>query len=583
MPSFRRWKLALAVAGLSILGAACGTAAGPTSAPATVAPTAVGLAPSVKPTAAAPSNRPVSAKNSITLVVGEEPPHLHPLLTGGGIVSSIQRDNLVDPLTWQSGDDQRIVPTSATVGWEQLGPGTWRFNLRRGVKFHNGEPWNAQAALPELAFQGVAGNNNYSANYTGGFKAELVDDYTFDIKCTAACPIFPYTSFFLSFQAPQFVASRTEEQLNREVVGFGPYKLVKWQPGVSVTEEAFDGYTPAGDHLEFQKPLIKNVTWMWRNETTVMAAMIKTGEADIAWDVGVDVSKTLSKEQIKAGGSAEVFALDVVTLWNPELRKKQVRQAMAHAINCQEMIEALYAGFTTCRGNIIWPGVLGATKENTAPYKYDPALSKRLLQEANYNASTRFSLLGRGNRIPKETEVYEAVKGYLAQVGVQVDIQIMEPKMFTDRRNCRSGKAVAEVLAAKGRSVDTSQATREEFQAALDKGGASCPAGDLFFNAPSNETLDFGRQANNYLNCARPVSTNCDPSPGGFQDQLVPALAASGAERQRLLQAMADRVHDDVLWLAAFDLPVFYGINPKLNWTPRFDRRVRINTMWFSP
>jgi peptide/nickel transport system substrate-binding protein len=536
------------------------------------------------PTTATAPSRPVSAKDRVTLIIGEEPPHIHPLLTGGGISSSVQRDNIVDPLTWQSGDDQRIVPTGATTGWQQLAPNAWRFSLRRGVTFHNGEPWNAQAALPELDFQGIAGNNNYSANYTGGFKGELVDDYTVDIKCANACPIFPYTSFFLAFQPPKFVASRTDEQLSREAVGFGPYKLVKWQPGVSVTEEAYDGYVPAGDHYEFQKPLIKNVTWQWRNETTVMAAMVKTGEADLAWDVGVDVGKSLPKDQVKSGSSAEVFALDVVTLWHPELRKKQVRQAMAHAINCQEMIEALYGGFTTCRGNIIWPGVLGATKENTAPYRYDPVLSRRLLQEAGYDPATRLSLLGRGNRIPKETEVYEAVKGYLGQVGIQVDVQIMEPKMFTDRRNCRIGKAVAEVLDQRGRAgVDTSQATREEYQAALDKGGASCPAGDLFFNAPSNETLDFGRQANNYLNCARPVSTNCDPSPGGFQDQLGPALAASGEERRRLLQVMADRVHDDVLWLAAFDLPVFYAANPKLHWTPRFDRRVRASTMWFGP
>jgi hypothetical protein len=49
------------------------------------------------------------------------------------------------------------------------------------------------------------------------------------------------------------------------------------------------------------------------------------------------------------------------------------------------------------------------------------------------------------------------------------------------------------------------------------------------------------------------------------------------------LQAeLADRAHDEVLFLPLFDTPVIYAVNPKLNWQPRFDRRIRVNTMWFS-
>ena len=48
------------------------------------------------------------------------------------------------------------------------------------------------------------------------------------------------------------------------------------------------------------------------------------------------------------------------------------------------------------------------------------------------------------------------------------------------------------------------------------------------------------------------------------------------------MEALADKVHDDVLLLGLFDIPIFYAVNSKLNWTPRFDQRVRVNTMWFS-
>jgi ABC-type transport system substrate-binding protein len=65
---------------------------------------------------------------------------------------------MAEPFTWHSDDDLRIVPTTATESWEQLAPDKWRFQLRKGVKFHNGEAWNAQAAMPSLEFQSSIAN-----------------------------------------------------------------------------------------------------------------------------------------------------------------------------------------------------------------------------------------------------------------------------------------------------------------------------------------------------------------------------------------------------------------------------------------
>src|SRR5919106_469006 len=148
-----------------------------------------------------------------------------------------------------TGDAQRIVPTTATESWEQLAPNKWRFQLRQGVKFHNGEAWNAQAALPSLAYQGVADNDNSSVSYTAGYKAEAVGEYTVNITCDQACSIFPNSTIFLNFLAPEFYTSSSDETLSREVIGFGPYKLVEWQPGVELTQEAYEDYVPAGHHL----------------------------------------------------------------------------------------------------------------------------------------------------------------------------------------------------------------------------------------------------------------------------------------------------------------------------------------------
>jgi len=585
----RNWVWGL-VALVAVVAVACGSAASPTtSAPAnttpvdpTVAagPTAV---PTISPTVTPLPSGIVSARDTVTLVVGEEPVQLNSFRSVGAALNTpIVKDNLVETLTWQSGDDQRVVPTGATTAWEQVDPDTWRFTLRQGVKFHNGEDWNAEAALPSLAYMGIGANDNSSFPYTGGYTAEVVDEYTLDINCDIACPIFPNTSFFVAFEAPQYLTDNPDDEGRaRQAVGFGPYQLVEWKPGVEITEEIYDGYVTAGDHYEFQKPLIQNLRWLWRGEPTVMQAMIQQGEADIAWDVGVDAAKSLPANMVKAGSSAETFALTTNTLWHPELKKLKVRQAIVHAINCQEIVDVLYSGLTSCRGNIIWPGVIGASQYNTEPYEYNPQLARELLVEAGYDPANSIEIMGRGTRIPKQVEVYEAIQGYLSDVGITAEINIVESSIRRERTGCGIGKATAEVVAASGRNPDVDHPTKEDYVAAIEK-GASCHYGDLVENEPSNETLDFGRQANYYMSCVYPRSMVCDPSEGGIQDQIAVALSASGQDRQDKLEALADRFHDDVLFIPGFDLPVIYAIDSKLNWTTRFDGRVRASTMWFS-
>ena len=589
---------------LIVFSLACGATAAPTVVPttaptaptsvpevvvgATVVPIATALppevAPTVVPTATALRPEVVSARDNMTLVVSLEPTQVNLFFTGSGQTSnSIFKENMGDPLTWPSGDDQRIIPTTGITGWEQLAPDQWRFFLRRGVKFHNGEPWNAQAALPSLQFQGQASTGTSSHPYTGSFTADVVDDYTVDITCDQGCPIFPNTSIYVHFIAPNFLATATEDQKASTTVGLGPYKLVNWD-AVSITEEAYEDYVPAGDHYEFQKAHVKNITWRWRGEPTVMAAMVKADEADIAWDVGVDAIESLPKDMVRSGGTAKVWTVEMNTMWNSELKKVKVRQAMAHAINCQELVDELYGGYPKCWGNVTFPGVIGATEENTAPYTYDPPLSRQLLREANYDPNTTLTYVSRASRIPKQTEINEAIQGYLKEVGIDVEIKTVDPSIRNEYRKCQAGAAVNDLLKASGRVPGTDQPTFDDFRSVLASDGpTSCAYADLIENQPPNQTLDFGRLITSSLNCEYPYSPNCDPSPGGFQELRPKALAATGAERQRLMQEILDRVHDEAWFFMGFDLVYFYAVDPKLNWTPRFDGLVRANTMWFSP
>ena len=358
---------------------------------------------------------------------------------------------------------------------------------------------------------------------------------------------------------------------------------MEWKPGISVTQEAYEDYVTVGDHYEFQKPLIPNVEWVWRGESAVLTSMVRTGEVDIAWDIGVEALEVLPREQIRTGTSAEIQGFKLDTVWHPELKKKKVRQAIVHAINCQEMVDSLFGGYPKCRGNMIWPGIIGATERNTAPYEYNPTLARQLLAEADYDPANKMTIMGRATRIPKNVEVYEAMQGYLSTVGMNVGILVAEPSVLRAMNRCFIGKAVMEIMEADGRDPQVDQPTTEDFHAALNKGGADCPRSEINAGQLSNETLDFGRQVRNSMSCTYISSAICDPSPGGIQDKIGPALAASGEERRRLMEELADILYDEVLYLRLFDLVIFFGLDPKLNWEARLDPVVRVSAMWFSP
>jgi peptide/nickel transport system substrate-binding protein len=423
---------------------------------------------------------------------------------------------------------------------------------------------------------------NNSINYTGPFSAVSVDDYTVDVNCNQPCPIFPSTAFFVEFEAPDWYANASEEERAVQSIGVGPYKQVDWISGVSITHEAYDDYVPAGDHFEFQKALIRDATWVWRGEPLVIAAMIQTGEADIGWDVSVDAVGSVPANMLRAGTSAESYSMTMDTMWHPELKKKQVRQAIVHAVNCQELADSLYGGYTTCRGNIIWPGIIGATEDNTRPYEYNPDLSRQLLQEAAYNPANSITINMRAARVAKQIEISEAIVGYLKDVGMNVEFQVVESSIRSAMTQCGVGKALQEVLEASGRDPKVDTPNTNDMRAAVAKGGSDCTFVQLMGNQPSNETLDFGRQANYYMNCISIRSMFCDPSPGGAQEKIEAALAASGEERLQRMQELADIFHEEVVMLTLFDLPVFYAVDPKLNWEPRLDPNVRVSAMWFS-
>ena len=124
---------------------------------------------------------------------------------------------------------------------------TWHLTLRQGVKFHNGEPWNATAAKAAVDQNGDVNNSSQSYSYHGAISGEVVDEYTLAVNCETDCPILPRAMIFSRMQALEWYASASEKDRGRTVIGIGPYKLVEWHPGIDIKMEAYEGYVPNPD------------------------------------------------------------------------------------------------------------------------------------------------------------------------------------------------------------------------------------------------------------------------------------------------------------------------------------------------
>jgi peptide/nickel transport system substrate-binding protein len=561
------------VVGLIALGSlflvACGTAAPPAPSEMTTAPPeplSQATTPTPEPTAQ--PNQPQSAKDTVILVTSAEPGSLDAWDThcNATLDTTVCNELANEPFTWITSDNFEVVPLSGVEGWEQLDPDRWRFTLRQGVKFHNGEPWNASSAKAGIDQNGTEVNASQSFSYHGAISAEVVDEYKVDVLCQVACPVLPRSMIFSRFQAPGWYASTSPDDRIRKTVGTGPYKVVEWTPGVDVKLAAYEGYVPNDSTVDAQAPSIPNLVTVWRGESLVRAAMVSTGEADWAMDIGFENKESVPKW--KQSTTTEVYALIPDLMWHPELKKREVREALNLAIDCQAIADALLDGIP-CWGNISPEGSVGITSRNSATYPYDPERARQLLQEAGYDPKNKIFIYTRSGYCCRDLEFQEAVLTYWQEVGVNAELMIVERNRHRDITSSGCGRLADE----------------PGYQEALDCSSRPPPAPLLdtshtTVTATSNEMLDHQVQAERRMGCFSASSRVCFPE---LQQKIEAAKAApEGAERARLMEELADIAHDEFFFIPFVQVQLVYGLAENLEWEPLYAPRVRVNTMRFT-
>jgi peptide/nickel transport system substrate-binding protein len=348
-----------------------------------------------------------------------DPSTAPPQITPFGILYALH-DALVRPLP-----GHKSAPSLAE-SWKESPDGkVYEFKLRRGLKFHNGDAVTAEDVKFSYERYKGAGAREFQARVQ---QVEVADPLTVRFHLKEPWPDFMTflgtTATAAGLVVPKkYVTQVGDEGFRKHPIGAGPYKFVSHQPGVEVVLEA------STTHWR-RVPNIKRIVLKSVPESTTRAAMLRTGEIDIAVALdGPDAEgvKRDPRQQIVASRHASIFWIEFTEQWDPKSpwHDRRLRLAVNHALNRQATNEAACLGFCPPAGVIV-PRVMDFALQ-VEPPAYDLARAKQLVAEAGY--PNGFDA-GEFAAIPGFPTVAEATVNDLNAAGVRVRLRSMERAAF---------------------------------------------------------------------------------------------------------------------------------------------------------
>ena len=453
-----------------------------------------------------------------------------------------------------------LIPGLA-VSWETVSPTKWRFNLRRGVKFHNGNPFTADDMIFSWRRM-LAEGSDQKARAALISNIIKIDDHTIDVETPVPTPTLSREMVYMYVMDKEWSeqnnatnpaspkdAGREHAFATTNENGTGPFTVVSRQPDVKTVMKRFDGYW--GD-------VPSNVTEVIFTPITQAAtrvAALLSGQIDLAYPVPVqDWNRLNNAEGVRAltGPEARTIFLGMdqfrdellhsnIKGKNP-FKDSRVRQAFAHAINLDAIKRTIMRGAATPSGLMWAPQINGHNQSANLPYRYDPALAKKLLAEAGYADGFTITLDCPNNRYVNDEKICQAVAGMLAKAGVKIDL-LAQPK----------SKYFAKVLAQGG--YDTSFYLLGWTPGSID-------VHNVFQNLIVCQNAEEKRGQFNLGNYCNPRVDELANQIGGETDV---------ARRQVLIDEAAKIIREEVGYLPIHQQPLSWGVRDGISVAQRPD------------
>lgn len=370
--------------------------------------------------AAVPLSSPLSAlaqgrKDAIVLAMALEPPGLDPTAGAASAIAEIVQYNVFETLT-KINADGTVSPLLAE-SWE-VSPDlkTYTFKLRRGVKFQNGEPFNA--ATVKFAFDRAGGekSTNKDKRTFANLTTQVIDDTTVVLLNK---DIDPDLLFLLGQATAIMVEPKSVDTNATRPVGTGPYQLGTWNKGSSVVLTAWDGYRNASAIK------IKRATFRFISDPAAQVAALLAGDVDAFPRVtprSVAQFKANPRFQVVVSGSRAKTILAINNAKKP-LDDVRVRRAILSAIDRKAVIEGAGDGYGAPIGSHYVPGAFGYV-DTTGINPFDIEKGKRLLAEAGIKTPLELTLTLPPP--PYARQGGEVIAAQLAKIGIIAKIQNVE-------------------------------------------------------------------------------------------------------------------------------------------------------------
>lgn len=357
-----------------------------------------------------------SKKDALVLAMTLEPPGLDPTAGAASAIAEIVQYNVFETLT-KINSDGTVSPLLAEK-WE-VSPDlkTYTFMLRKGVKFQNGEPFDANAV--RFSFERAGGEkstNKDKRTFASMDRVAVIDDHTVVILNKSLDPDF----LFLMGQATAIIVEPKSADSNAtKPVGTGPFQLSAWAKGSSVTLTKWDGYRNAAAIK------MKKVTFRFISDPAAQVAALLAGDVDAFPRVtprSVPQFKTNDKFQVVVSGSRAKTILAINNKKKP-LDDVRVRRAICAAIDRKAVIEGAADGYGAPIGSHYVPGGFGfVDTTGINPFNIDKA--RALLAEAGVKTPLQLSLVLPPP--PYARQGGEVIAAQLAKVGIVAKIENVE-------------------------------------------------------------------------------------------------------------------------------------------------------------
>ena len=354
-------------------------------------------------------------KDSVTLAIALEPPGLDPTAGAASSIAEIVLYNLFETLTKINADGS-VSPLLAE-SWE-VSPDlkTYTFRLRKGVKFHNGEPFNAEAVKFSFERAGGDKSTNTDKPTVAKLATRVVDEHTVVVINQDIDPDF---LFVLGQATAVIVEPRSAATNATQPVGTGPYQLDNWRKGALVTLAAWPGFrAPQGIR-------IRRATFRFISDPAAQVASLLAGDVDVFPRVtprSVSQFKNNPRFQVVVSSSRAKTILAINNGRKP-LNDVRVRRAIAAAIDRKVIIDGAGDGYGIPIGSYYVPTAFGYV-DTTGINPYDVEKAKALLAEAG--VKTPLQLTVTLPPTPYARQGGEVIAAQLAKIGIVARLQNVE-------------------------------------------------------------------------------------------------------------------------------------------------------------